>query len=47
MPTSNVQGLFDIAAGSVTGRDHVLAGRNNQDAYSLGVSSPGRDGRRL
>lgn len=33
MPTSNVQRLFDIAAGSVTGRDHVLAGRNNQDAY--------------
>jgi hypothetical protein len=31
--TGNVQGLFDIAAGSVTGRDHVLAGRNNQDAY--------------
>ena len=33
MQTGNVQGLFDIAAGSVTGRDHVLAGRNNQDAY--------------
>jgi hypothetical protein len=31
--TDNVQGLFDIAAGSVTGRDHVLAGRNNQDSY--------------
>lgn len=25
--------LFEVAAGSVTGRDHVLAGRNNQDAY--------------
>ena len=33
MQIGNVQGLFDIAAGSVTGRDHVLAGRNNQDAY--------------
>jgi hypothetical protein len=33
MQTCTVQGLFDIAAGSVTGRDHVLAGRNNQDAY--------------
>ena len=33
MQTGNVQGLFDIAAGAVTGRDHVLAGRNNQDAY--------------
>ena len=33
MQTGNVPGLFDIAAGSVTGRDHVLAGRNNQDAY--------------
>lgn len=33
MQTGTVQGRFDIAAGSVTGRDHVLAGRNNQDAY--------------
>ncbi len=33
MQTGTVQGLFDVAAGSVTGRDHVLAGRNNQDAY--------------
>src|SRR5262245_27584004 len=33
MQTCTVQGLFDIAAGSVTGRDHVLTGRNNQDAY--------------
>lgn len=33
MVTCTVQGLFDVAAGSVTGRDHVLAGRNNQDAY--------------
>lgn len=24
---------FEIAGGSVTGRDHLLAGRNNQDAY--------------
>src|SRR5437773_2755457 len=31
--TCTVQELFDVAAGSVTGRDHVLAGRNNQDAY--------------
>jgi len=29
-----VHRLFDIAAGSVTGRDHLWAGRNNQDAYS-------------
>jgi hypothetical protein len=33
MQTCTIQGLFDIAAGSVTGRDHMLAGRNNQDAY--------------
>jgi hypothetical protein len=33
MQTCTVQGHFDIAAGSVTGRDHVLVGRNNQDAY--------------
>jgi Protein phosphatase 2C len=33
MQTWTVQGHFDIAAGSVTGRNHVLAGRNNQDAY--------------
>jgi len=33
MQTCIVQGRFDIAAGSVTGRDHVLVGRNNQDAY--------------
>src|SRR5436309_16027802 len=33
MQTCTVQGLFDIAACSVTGKDHVLAGRNNQDAY--------------
>jgi protein phosphatase 2C-like protein len=33
MYTCTVPGLFDIAAGSVTGRDHRLAGRNNQDAY--------------
>lgn len=26
--------LFEIAGGSVSGRDHVLAGRNNQDAFS-------------
>lgn len=24
---------FEVACGSVTGRDHILAGRNNQDAY--------------
>jgi len=29
-----VRALFDIAAGSVIGRDHQLAGRNNQDAYA-------------
>ena len=33
MQTYSVPELFDVAAGSVTGRDHVLAGRNNQDAY--------------
>ncbi len=26
---------FALAAGSVTGRDHTLAGRNNQDAYAV------------
>ncbi|MBI4276395.1 protein phosphatase 2C domain-containing protein [Candidatus Uhrbacteria bacterium] len=26
---------FDIAAGSVIGRDHVIAGKNNQDAYAI------------
>lgn len=26
--------MFDVAAGSVTGRDHVLAGKNNQDAWA-------------
>ena len=30
--------LFEIAAGSVAGRDHVLAGRNNQDAYVWSMS---------
>lgn len=25
--------VFEIVAGSVAGRDHVIAGRNNQDAY--------------
>lgn len=25
---------FEIAAGSVAGRDHIIAGRNNQDAYA-------------
>ena len=33
MTTCTVQELFEVAAGSVTGRDHVLTGRNNQDAY--------------
>lgn len=31
-----IRSAFEIAAGSVTGRDHVLAGRNNQDAYFIG-----------
>jgi protein phosphatase 2C-like protein len=28
-----MQGAFEIAGGSVTGREHVAAGRNNQDAF--------------
>ncbi|MFH1098781.1 MAG: protein phosphatase 2C domain-containing protein [Candidatus Uhrbacteria bacterium] len=27
-------GVFEIAGGSVAGRDHVAAGRNNQDAFA-------------
>ncbi|MFH1430527.1 MAG: protein phosphatase 2C domain-containing protein [Candidatus Uhrbacteria bacterium] len=29
-----MQGQFEIAGGSVIGRDHVRAGRNNQDAFA-------------
>lgn len=29
-----MQAVFEIAAGSVPGRQHVLTGRNNQDAYA-------------
>ena len=28
-----MKGLFELAAGSIAGRNHVLAGKNNQDAY--------------
>ena len=27
------ENMFETAAGSVTGKDHVLAGRNNQDSF--------------
>jgi hypothetical protein len=30
---------FEVAAGSVIGREHVLAGRNNQDAWALSRST--------
>jgi len=30
-----MQDAFEVAAGSVAGRDHVHAGRNNQDAFCL------------
>ena len=29
-----MRGIFEIAGGSVAGRDHVVAGRNNQDAFA-------------
>lgn len=29
--------MFETAVGSVTGRDHLLAGKNNQDAYILSM----------
>jgi hypothetical protein len=30
-----MESVFQFAAGSVTGRDHVFAGRNNQDAFCV------------
>src|SRR4051794_26892607 len=41
-----MKGLFEVAAGSVPGRDHLgrgnlLAGRNNQDAYAWSCSEAG------
>lgn len=32
--TSDGQGPFEVTGGSVLGRDHLLAGRNNQDAFA-------------
>lgn len=31
----NLRKNFEIAAGTIMGRDHVIAGRNNQDAYYI------------
>ncbi len=33
LPRISMQDLFEIAAGSMIGRDHFLAGKNNQDSY--------------
>lgn len=33
VPNTNVSEMFEIAGGTVTGRDHRLSGKNNQDAF--------------
>ena len=30
-----MKGIFESAGGSVTGRNHIKAGKNNQDAYDI------------
>ncbi len=36
-----VQGPFEVAAGSVTGRSHVLGGKPNQDAFAFRAADHG------
>ncbi|MBD2175940.1 protein phosphatase 2C domain-containing protein [Pseudanabaena sp. FACHB-1998] len=34
-PSSNLANQFEYASGSIIGRNHVLASKNNQDAYQI------------
>lgn len=37
-PSRNLANQFEFASGSIIGRNHVLAGKNNQDTYQISVN---------